>query len=80
VIYQVHHYDEIEGCQGFAFFGTKREAQADVRKWKTGDWEPATGRTYAGRYQACVVEYHVPATKDELLGLLTIVAGHPDNG
>ena len=72
MIYRLHHYDDYACSWGFSYFSSRRRAERALRDWQRQD----PGR----RDHAAIESADQPQTTAELLRLLEVWAGHPDNG
>ena len=68
MIYRVALKDE-EGHKGYSYTRTKKEAEAVSR-----EWEKLTGK------RADIEPWNTPVDKDDVVHILNMWGGHPDNG
>jgi hypothetical protein len=72
MIYRVHYWDGCESSQGYEYFGDEKTAARAKNKYNNE-------AGYKDR-EAIIDLHETPKTKQEMLQLLNMWAGHANNG
>jgi hypothetical protein len=72
MIYRVDFWDDCESSQGYEYFGDKKSAEKVKNKYNN--------ESGFNDRKATIDLHETPKTKQEMIQLLNMWAGHPDNG
>ncbi len=70
MIYRVDYYDDNEGSQGYDYFGNKVQVRKAIKEATDNDVANHIG----------VSSEPTPKTKKQMISLLNMWGGHPNNG